>query len=59
MQVPNSLVSDGFLFYSGELRKCLHSVMLDLLDEKWNKEAVEAMNEMEDFVRFVFQQEVH
>ena len=43
-----------FIFYNvGELRKCLHSIMLDLLDEKWNKEAVDAMNEMEDFVRYV------
>ena len=41
------------LSYVGELRKSLHSIMLDLLDEKWNKEAVDAMNEMEDFVRCV------
>ena len=26
--------------------------MLDLLDEKWNKEVVDAMNDMEDFVRY-------
>ena len=41
------------LSHVGELRKSLHSIMLDLLDEKWNKEAVDAMNEMEDFVRCV------
>ena len=38
---------------SGELRKGIHSIMLDLLDEKWDKEAVDAMNDMEDFVRSV------
>ena len=27
--------------------------MLDLLGEKWNKETVDAMNDMEDFVRWV------
>ena len=36
---------------SGKLRKGIHSIMLDILDEKWNKEAVDAMNDMEDFVR--------
>ena len=36
---------------SGELGKGIHSIMLDLLGEKWNKETVDAMNDMEDFVR--------
>ena len=35
---------------SGELRKGIHSIMLDLMGEKWNKEAFDCINDMEDFV---------
>ena len=36
---------------SGKIRKGIHSIMLDLMDEKWNKETFDCINGMEDFVR--------
>jgi hypothetical protein len=35
----------------GELRKALPAIVLDLLEDKWNRETMEALENMKDAVK--------